>query len=130
MEIWFQQIVDGNLFHLNSKEIILDKLMEEFINASIKYGEAIEKGDYRKANKHSQTVRRIRQQLKENNKLALLYDFMRHENGFVRLNVAASLINVSPKESRWILLDLQNSKGLLGFEAKMFLQEWEKEEIM
>ena len=42
----------------------------------------------------------------------------------MKLNVASSLIGILPDEAREVLGELQSRKGLVGFDAKMFLQEW------
>ena len=107
----------------------MGRLVEKFIEASIKYGEAIENGDSKKANKQSGIIRKIRQQLLEGCELDLLASSISHSNDYVKLNVATSLIAVLPKESKEVLQELQNRKGLVGFETKMFLQEWQKGNI-
>lgn len=104
----------------------IQKLIEKFINASIRYGEAIELGDSQKANLQSSIIRKVRKQLLDISELESLLPNMTHENNYVKLNVAASLISLFPSESKEILIELQKKKGLLGFEAKMFLQQWER----
>lgn len=106
-----------------------ENLIETFLIASIKYGEAIESGDHKKANSQSNTIRKIRKQLSTSCELELLIPCMQHENDYVKLNVASSLITLLPNDSKKILQKLEKKKGLLGFEAKMFLQEWEKGNI-
>ena len=103
--------------------------MEQFVDASIKYGEAIEQGDSKKTNKQSCIIREIRKQLLDCNKLDLLISSLQHNNDYVKLNVASSLIVILPEDSRKILQELQNRKGLIGFEAEMFIQEWDKGNI-
>lgn len=107
----------------------MERLAEKFIDASIIYGEAIEQGESKAANKQSSIIRKIRKQLVESCKLDLLIPSIKHNNDYVRLNVAASLIEILPDESRTVLAELQSRKGLVGFEAKMFLQEWDKGNI-
>lgn len=100
-----------------------EKIIQKFIHASIIYGEAIESGDVKKVNSQSKIIRKIRKQLKETDELNILTPILDHENDFVKLNVAASLITISPDDSRIVLQELEKKKGLLGFEAMMFLQE-------
>lgn len=106
-----------------------EKKVKIFIDASIKYGEAIETGDSQKANRQSLKVRKMREQLGACGQLKLLIPYMMHESEYVRLNVASSLISVLPYDSKNVLIDLEKRKGLVGFEAKMFLREWEKGNI-
>lgn len=107
----------------------MERLVEKFIDASIKYGEAIENGDSKKANKQSGVIRKIRRQLLENCELDLLVSSVKHNNDYVKLNVASSLITIFPEDSKAVLQELQSKKGLVGFEARMFLQEWERGNI-
>lgn len=62
-------------------------------------------------------------------KLELLIPLVEHNNDYVKLNVASSLVVILPDKAIEVLKNLQNKKGLLAFEAKMFLQEWEKGNI-
>ena len=107
----------------------MEELVEKFIDASIKYGEAIEQGESKTANKQSSVIRKIRKQLVESCKLDILIPSLQHENDYVKLNVASSIIGTLPKDAREVLRELQSRKGLVGFEAKMFLQEWDKGNI-
>jgi len=104
----------------------VDRLVEKFINASIKYGEAIELGETKAANKQSGIIRKIRKQLAESCNLDLLIPSMKHNNDYVKLTVASSLIWILPEDAREVLGELQSRKGLIGFEAKMFIQEWDR----
>ncbi len=107
----------------------MERLVEKFIDASIKYGEAIELGDSKKANKQSIIIRKIRKQLLDSCELDLLKPGIKHNNDYVKLSVASSLIVILPDDSRAVLQELQNKKGLIGFEAKMFLREWDSGNI-
>lgn len=107
----------------------MEKVIEKFVDASIKYGKAIELGESKTANKQSSIIRKIRKQLLESCELDLLIPSMKHDNDYVRLNVASSLIELLPDDARAVLGELQNRKGLIGFEAKMFLQEWDRGNI-
>lgn len=114
-----------NLFHMNrevNQEV--ERLVEKFIDASIKYGESIELGESKMANKQSSIIRKVRKQLVESCKLDLLIPSLKHNNDYVKLNAASSLIGILPDDARDVLGELQGRKGLVGFEAKMFLQEW------
>ena len=107
----------------------MEGLVEKFINASIKYGEAIELGESKTANKQSSVIRKIRKQLVESCKLDILAPSLQHNNDYVKLNVASSIIGILPDDAREVLGELQSKKGLVGFEAKMFLQEWDRGNI-
>lgn len=107
----------------------MERLVEKFIDASIKYGESIELGESKTANKQSSIIRKIRKQLAESCKLELLIPSLKHKNDYVKLNVASSLIGLLPDDTKDILEELESRKGLVGLEAKMFLQEWNRGNI-
>lgn len=107
----------------------MEELVERFIDASIKYGEAIEQGQFRIVNKQSGITRKIRKQLFDSSKLDILIPSLHHENDYVKLNVAASIIWILPDDARAMLEELQGRRGFVGFEAEMFLQEWDKGNI-
>ena len=107
----------------------MEKLVEKFIDASIKYGEAIEMGESKSANKQSNIIRKIRKQLRESCKVDILISSLQHNDDYVKLNVASSIIGLVPDDARMALEELQNRKGLVGFEARMFLQELDKGNI-
>lgn len=104
-------------------------IVEKFVDASIKYDEAIKEGNAKKANKYSSMVRTIRKRLKDSGQLNLLISSMEHENDYVKLNVACSLIYILPNESKEVLKRLTQKKGLPGFEAQIFLREWQEGNI-
>lgn len=106
-----------------------EKITQKFVHASIIYGEAIELGDAKKINSQSKIINKIRKQLATNGELETLIPILHHENDYVKLNVASSLITILPNDSQIVLQELEKKKGLLGFEAMMFLQEWKKGNI-
>ncbi len=105
------------------------KLLEQFIDASIKYGESVEEGTSRKTNRYSKIIRTIRSELKSKGELEILIPLLNHNNDNVKLSAATSLIWIMEQQSKEVLEELKTKRGLLGFEAEMFLQEWEKGNI-
>lgn len=106
-----------------------DKIIKKFVDASIKYGEAIETGNPKKANRYSKMVRDIRKQLQNENQLELLCAVLDNQNDYVRLNIATSLIAIKADMAEATLIQLSNKKGLFAVEAQMFLNEWKKGNI-
>lgn len=112
-------------------EVVIEKekSMKKFVEASVKYGEAIECGNSQKANRQSKIIREIRKQLNETKELEILIPLLEHNNNYVKLNAASSLIMELPNKSIQVLEQLQNKKGLFALEAQMFLKEWQKGNI-
>ena len=102
------------------------KCVVDFVDAAINYGEALEKGDSKHANCHSIRIIKIRGKLEADKQLLLLEPYMKDNNVYVRLCVASSLIKILPKEAKMIIEELSGIRGLVGFEAKMFIQQWDK----
>ena len=106
----------------------ISDVVEVFVEASIKYGLAQEEGNSNMMNKQSRIIIRLRKELKKNSESGLkqLKPLLAHENDYVKLTVASSLIPLIPKEAENTLKELAMKRGLLGFEAQMTLQEWKK----
>lgn len=73
-----------------------NELINEFINASISYGEYQKQGN------------------------------LEHENIYVRLQVAVSIIPIEPNKAKKALNELKNEKSLVAVEAEMILEQLEK----
>ena len=99
-------------------------IVAKFVDASIKYEEAIKEGNSKKANKYSSVVRTIRKNLRDNGQLNILTAALKHKNDYVKLNVACSVIYIIPNEAEEVLKELAKKRGLAGFEAQIFLREW------
>ena len=106
----------------------MDSLIEKYITASINYGVAQEEGNARKVNRNASAMRKIMKQIKMKDPCYVekLECLLEHENDYVRLHVAFDLLPALTDKAEKTLLDLLNKRGLLGFEAKMTLQEWKK----
>ena len=110
----------------NAKEIISD-----FVDASIKNGKAQEDGNANQANKFYSVIEKRRKWLVEHNELCNI-DFLKllnHENDYVRLHVACTLLHVKSEEAIATLSALAEKKGILGFSAKMTISEYKKGHI-
>ncbi|MWC27056.1 DUF2019 domain-containing protein [Paenibacillus sp. MMS18-CY102] len=103
------------------------KLIDEFIETSIKYGLAQKEGDHRTVNKQSKKLTNLRL------KFTTISDFkyeefvtlLDHEDGYVRLKAAFTIISYVPEKVRRTLVELSKERGLLGMESSMILQEWD-----
>lgn len=106
----------------------LEQIIDEYIEACIKGEKAQEKGDSTTYNKQQRNIQKIRKELKSNVEYGLekLLPFLQHQNRFVRLETAISVVPIQPDRSKKVLLELSGTRGLTAFNAKMTLLEWEK----
>ncbi|MFA6172020.1 MAG: DUF2019 domain-containing protein [Patescibacteria group bacterium] len=105
----------------------LNDLVNEYIEYAAEHGIGTEKGDYKKANKAYEKLMIIYHKIKENDpQFNLLLPLLKHDNPYVRLWSASHLLS-STKEAKKVLKQLMKQRGLASFDAKMTLQEWEKE---
>ena len=106
----------------------VDTVVERFVDASIKYGEAQEEGASRIVNKQSKIIRQIVVEVKRDYESTdgKFDELLKHPNNYVRLHAAFCLLSHNPKEAEAVLVDISHMRGLLGFEAEMTLQEWKK----
>lgn len=106
----------------------LENIIDEYLKACMKGEEAQERGDSKTYNKQQRVIQKIRKELKANSKYGLgkLLPFLEHQNRFVKLETAISVVPIQPDIAKKILLELSDTKGLTGFNAKMTLSEWEK----
>jgi hypothetical protein len=105
-----------------------DEIIENFIDATIKHGEATEEENWKVANRQYKTIEKSYQQLKEMdeegvNELIKLLDY---DNDYVKLWSASYLLPVTEEKAKSILIMLSQKVGPPSFEAKMTLEEWEK----
>ncbi len=101
--------------------------VEKLIEAAVLYGEALEKGNPKVANKQSEIIQQIRKDILNSKEFDVqeLIPLLSHSNDYVKLVVACSMIKAFPDVAEQSLRELSSKRGLSGFEAKMTLQEWE-----
>ena len=106
----------------------VDKTICSYIEASICYGIAQKEGNSRVVNKNSAKLRKLRKSINENWDLYAdeLKSLLNHENDYVRLKASYDLLPVCTNESLNVLKELKTQRGLIGFEAEMLLEQWEK----
>lgn len=106
----------------------VDKIINQYIKAAIEYGEAAEEGVAVKVNKNADIIWNLRKEIKNNREIGLqvLEPLLEHESGYVRLKAAYDLLPIQTEKAERVLEELVKKKRLLGFEAKMLLEEWRK----
>lgn len=108
----------------------IDKLLQIYVDASIKHGEGTETGNYKLANKSHSILQKTYQELKNlDNGKAELLKLLDHPNDSVRLWASWHILDVYPNEAKEVLLEISKKVKelpLISFSAKMTLSEWEK----
>lgn len=107
----------------------IEELINEYIKVSVDRGEAIKKGNSKVANKCFDKINKIILQLKSRNSLVELMPLLEYSNNYVRLDTACILISIYSEECKKTLQQLIDVGGMVGFTAKMTIQEWEKGNI-
>jgi hypothetical protein len=107
------------------------KIIENFINASIKQGESIEEGNWKVANRQYKIIEKSYQHLRKLDEKSVyeLIKLLDYNNDYVKLWSATYSLSIDEEKAKNVLKILSNKSGGLGLTAKMTLQEWEKGNI-
>lgn len=97
---------------------------------AIKEGEATQVGDYKTHNKYAHYELECFKYLYKENRLNVLYDYLKHENHHIRLSVAYILLPLYTEESKTVLYEIaKGDYGLSGLSAEMILRQWQKGDL-
>jgi hypothetical protein len=106
----------------------LSELLHLYERATIEHGRASESGDYRTANRESETIISVYRELRSRgleSQKALL-SFLNHEDLHVRVMAAAPSLEFALEEGEPVLIEISKSRGIAPLDARMTLQEWRK----
>lgn len=109
----------------------LQALIQNFIEASLKLEEASLSGDVIKINYEGKQIKAITGEIRCLGKEAmeLMISLLNHQNNYVKCYAACCIIPVYPEKAREALNEIAQLKGLkdglIGFNAKMTLREWD-----
>ncbi|MCB2362146.1 hypothetical protein [Clostridium estertheticum] len=101
-------------------------ILKKFIESAIKNGEAVEKGESKKANKEFDLLQKYYLQLKESESINILSPLLESNNKYVQLWSSYYLLSIETKRSEIILEELSQIRGLISITAKITLKEWKK----
>ena len=106
-------------------------LISSYVKICEQWGEYIANGgNSRKANVLYKKIRVTENQIKETEDGSLrLLSFLEHPNGYVRLNVAVSLLDSFSPQAEKCLERLAKERENLGFIAEITLSEWKKDAL-
>lgn len=103
----------------------INSLIEQFTKAAIKHGEATKEGKHRIVNKQYKVIEKSVDELKSiENGINKLENLLEHQSDYVKLWSARYLLLIKEKKSKETLVKLIKKSGLLGFTAKITLDEW------
>lgn len=108
------------------KSASLDDLIAAYRDAAQTHGAATKSGDYKTGNKASDRIAAIYAELRRRGEDAQreLLPLLRDDDPGVRLWAAAHALEFAPDEGVHVLRALVQ-RGILGFDAKITLREWE-----
>ena len=105
----------------------IDQLMEEFVETVIKRGYELEEGDVKKANRLFDKIKSLVTKIKKlENYPEKMKELLHHENDHVKLKAAFELLPVYTEEAENVLFILSQKRSLVGMDAELTLEEWEK----
>ncbi|MDP5273847.1 hypothetical protein [Chengkuizengella axinellae] len=84
------------------------ELIDELIDASVKYGEAIEIGDSNQTIIQRATIYKIRESVNGSEYIEELKKLLDHSNDYVRYKTAFSLLPFEPDKARETITELFN----------------------
>jgi len=103
-------------------------LIATYRASAIAHGESTEGGNHRKANRHHDMIASVYRELRgrgDEDRLALL-PLLDDINPYVRAWAAAHALEFAPDRGETVLRRLAAIPGLVGLNAEMTLDEWEK----
>lgn len=100
-----------------------------FRESAIQHGEATLTGDYKIGNKYHDIIQKCLLYLKKEDNIVSLQSMLSDPNISVRCWTAYALLPIFPNESKAVLSEISCRQNILGLNAKMILQEWEKRKL-
>lgn len=106
-----------------------NEILKEYESLSQQKWEYLNQSDAVKANECTDKLLVIIQKLKEAGAIKELESLWSSTNEAVKFESAWVLLESNPIKAAQILSEVQNTKGMLGFTAKMTLKEWQTKNI-
>ena len=105
----------------------VEEAVELYVNNARIHGEASETGNYRKANKAHDIIRKCEKYLYDNNSMILLEKYLNDPIPGVRVWIALDLLPIIPEKAIEVLEEIANgSYGVAKIDASDILNEWNK----
>lgn len=110
----------------------IENFKQKYINAAILHSESAYNGEHKTANKQYKVLKKFYDKIEQNLiAKSILIDLLKHDNIYVRSWAATHMLGLryeiclAEKELQNIALMLDS--GMIGFSAKMTLQEWRRQ---
>jgi hypothetical protein len=105
-----------------------ETLLAEYRASAVAHGIATEEGDHRKANRHHDAIAKIYGELRHRGDEArrVLLVLLDDINPHVRAWAAAHALDFAPDRGEPVLRRLASGQDVVGLNADMTLQEWQK----
>ncbi len=103
-------------------------LVSEYRLHAVEHGAATEKGDHKKANKHHDRLLATLRSLRDggaDGEQALL-GLLEDQSSSVRCWAASHCLKIDENLARRVLEVVSSEPGIIGFNARMVLSEWNK----
>jgi len=106
----------------------MDNIIDEYIELTIKHGDAILQGNSKLANKIYSSISTIVEKIRisDNETKQRFYDLLEFENESVKLWTAATLFATFPEKARNVLKKVEMSPTILGLSAKTIMDMIDK----
>jgi uncharacterized protein DUF2019 len=113
---------------VNVNDADVAELLNLYERATIQHGRATESGDYKTANRESETIASVYRELRSRGLEAqkALLPLLHHSNIHVRVMAAADALEFAPDQGEPVLIEIAQSRGIAPLNARMTLQEWRK----
>jgi hypothetical protein len=105
-----------------------NELLAQYVEAAEAHGQAIERGDFKMANRNHRIATSAYAQLQADGPTSQLdmLPLLRHPSASVRAWVAAHALDFAPEQGKAVLAELVRDGGLIGLIAEIALKEWER----
>ena len=107
---------------INNKE--MNKLKEEFFQSANKYGDALEQGNHKVANRHHKELMNLYKKIKQNNYWDLIENNLNESSDYVKLWAATFLLKTNETVALNTLKELSKSDKIIGLTAETTINMW------
>jgi hypothetical protein len=107
----------------------MSELIASYEKTALEYGQAIDSGDHRTANKQNDRIRLLRKEMgrRGDDGLAAISHLMENPAAWVRLLAAGYVLRFAPQKAEPVLQQLSEGPEFFGFTAETILKQWKKD---
>ena len=107
---------------------VIARLLDEYVTSAIAHGQATLSGANREGGRHADNIARLYSAIRSLGTVARqsLLALLEHNDHSVRVWAAAHSLEYAPEMAKPVLEVEASRPGMIGFSAKMTLEEWRK----